>query len=1095
MNALMIHALMIHALMIHALMIHALMIHALPTLLLGFLIKSTLLLLAAWAAGCLLRRASAATRHLIWSVALGGVLLLPALSLSLPRWNVAWSHVSAATPPAPIAAPQPLPLPLAPADAPAVSQAAPSSVPASKEAENPPVVAPVPRIVPIPRAGRRFWTFTRLLGVGLFVWLIGLLSVLCRLAVGLSRLARIAHHSIPLKHGEFQMAEDVRGAIGLRRPVRFLRASESCGIAVPVTWGAVRPVVLLPTQSSVWSDDCLRAALLHEMAHVLRWDWATQLMARLACALCWWHPLIWWAARQAREESERACDDLVLGMGMKAADYAQRLVEVVRSMPAGTSSPTVAIAMSQPSELEGRLHAVLDGKKNRGGAGRGQTVFVFLTALVLALPLAALRLRAQTAVSGRVDAGVTVRESEGATQYIGPASYKAVYPNGLVFEMVRHGADPALTASGYRATLPNGYTAEVLGVAREVNRNGKWAFTRGPWWGPDGKPLPRPPIQQDLQWRKGPISVTDGAAPTYVATHITPPAGLPITGDTSDPSWFGIDEELIGPISRAWPWSYNLPSTNVKTSSLDAVFTKDAHTCTLRCAIAAGPWNTVATLPFRLTPHSVRRTATRPIQFSEDARVKLDDRPALIYQDAAGRLQVDYFLGRDGLLGHVARRVVAVYTSGQTVVPQQTATGVFGTPIVSLAFPGGSPASQYGTNIDLSRVKEFHLQTRPFQTVEFRGIHLQPSGPPSLRYAATSPPRSASRSSVVEIKTLNPRQVTVAASHVTQVSGGATMLGGRVRIVLGNAKPSAAGHGGRPLAVRRTRAGILIRSGKPRTQMEIPFRPDGSVSYSPKSRTLTFTDTAGVALTITGASYTFADDVRHTTTIIDGDSQANTIEGGQAPAVPAAPAVGSTGLNFQGHPVIVVDPGHGGQDTGAVGAGRVPEKSLSLEIAQHLRAELERRGAVVFLTRDGDTYPPSTERVRFAAQRRADYFVSLHCDVWTAKPSQVRQYQNARATGTFVYYHGQDPKEHRLAHSISLMIGQATDLTPNTVASDTTRFLTGFYVLREAHMPAVLVECGYINNPQELARLRDPREQQRLAQGIAAGLAAFQIQD
>ena len=96
--------------------------------------------------------------------------------------------------------------------------------------------------------------------------------------------------------------------------------------------------------------------------------------------------------------------------------------------------------------------------------------------------------------------------------------------------------------------------------------------------------------------------------------------------------------------------------------------------------------------------------------------------------------------------------------------------------------------------------------------------------------------------------------------------------------------------------------------------------------------------------------------------------------------------------------------------------------------------------------------------------------------------------------GTQVYYHGQDPKELLLAQSISLLIGQATDFSPNLLASNATRFLKGFYVLREAHMSAVLIECGYMNNPQELHRLRDPREQQRLAHGTAAGLAAFQVQ-
>ena len=385
----------------------ALTIHSLPTLLLGSLIKSTFLLLAAWAVSYLLRRASAATRHLVWSVALGGVLLLPLLSLSLPQWKVAWGHASAA---APMAAPQAPLLPLAPTDAPAVSQVAPPSAPASEKSEGLPAVTAVSWAVPVPTSGHQFPTVTYALGIGLFAWLIGLLSVLCQLFVGLSRLARTERRSLPLEHAELRLAEDVRGRMGLRRPVRFLRATEANTIAVPVTWGVFRPVVLLPAQSSAWSEDCLRAALLHELAHVQRWDWPTQLMGRLACALYWWHPLVWWATRQAREESERACDDLVLGVGMKATDYAQRLVEVVRSMPEGAPSRTVAIAMAQPSEVEGRVRAVLAKERERGPvARRGVAAVLTVVALVL-LPLASLRMavQAQQADDGSILTGTVV---------------------------------------------------------------------------------------------------------------------------------------------------------------------------------------------------------------------------------------------------------------------------------------------------------------------------------------------------------------------------------------------------------------------------------------------------------------------------------------------------------------------------------------------------------------------------------------------------------------------------------------------------------------------------------------------------------------
>ncbi len=159
------------------------------------------------------------------------------------------------------------------------------------------------------------------------------------------------------------------------------------------------------------------------------------------------------------------------------------------------------------------------------------------------------------------------------------------------------------------------------------------------------------------------------------------------------------------------------------------------------------------------------------------------------------------------------------------------------------------------------------------------------------------------------------------------------------------------------------------------------------------------------------------------------------------------------------------------------------EKSLNLAIAERLRAELEQRGAEVYMTREGDTFPDLRQRVRFANAKHADYLISVHCD---ASPDPA--YGTADSG---VYYHGKELKGRCLAESVGQGLRQATDKSSGVV-SDLTRFYSGFYVLREAHMPSVLVECGNMTHPSDLARLRDPKEQQRIAEGIAAGLSAFQ---
>jgi beta-lactamase regulating signal transducer with metallopeptidase domain len=105
--------------------------------------------------------------------------------------------------------------------------------------------------------------------------------------------------------------------------------------------------------------------LLHELAHVKRWDWLTQLAARLACALYWWHPLAWVAARRLREERELACDDLVLAHGTVASTYAADLLEIARVFRVSPASALAGVAMARRSQLAGRLLAVLDAARSR----------------------------------------------------------------------------------------------------------------------------------------------------------------------------------------------------------------------------------------------------------------------------------------------------------------------------------------------------------------------------------------------------------------------------------------------------------------------------------------------------------------------------------------------------------------------------------------------------------------------------------------------------------------------------------------------------------------------------------------------------------
>jgi TonB family protein len=158
---------------------------------------------------------------------------------------------------------------------------------------------------------------------------------------------------------------------------------------MPVTWGVFAPRVLLPDAARGWSDEQLDAVLVHELSHVERGDMVSHLATRTAMAVWWWHPLMWGAARRARFERERACDDLVLAMGTRASDYAENLVAFVSSLRSPVAPPAT-LAMARRSQLEGRVMAILQSGVNRRGVSQSGILTAMLV-MVLVWPLAAAR--------------------------------------------------------------------------------------------------------------------------------------------------------------------------------------------------------------------------------------------------------------------------------------------------------------------------------------------------------------------------------------------------------------------------------------------------------------------------------------------------------------------------------------------------------------------------------------------------------------------------------------------------------------------------------------------------------------------------------
>jgi beta-lactamase regulating signal transducer with metallopeptidase domain len=336
------------------------------------MIKSAIVLAVAACIAGLLRRQSAALRHAIWTAGLLGALLVPLCSVTLPAWQngfVGWAEHF-------FRAPSLSETSSGPTAASPLQPTVPD-LPPGENGHSSAIAAPAP-------AGD--WS---ILKITTALWIVGAALGMLLMLLGAVRLAWVAIRSEPVTDPRWlRLAEEVRRALGFRRPVRLLQSPSGHFLG---TWGILVPRVLLPSSAGEWTDDRAWMVLGHELAHIKRHDWVVQVLAEAARAIYWFNPVFWMAYSWLRRESEQACDDTVIRLGAGGPQYAEELLELARSLRSENRMRSPILAMAQPSHLERRLVAVLDPALNRLAATPWSVIVVALAAVGLTLPLAAVR--------------------------------------------------------------------------------------------------------------------------------------------------------------------------------------------------------------------------------------------------------------------------------------------------------------------------------------------------------------------------------------------------------------------------------------------------------------------------------------------------------------------------------------------------------------------------------------------------------------------------------------------------------------------------------------------------------------------------------
>ncbi|HOA80300.1 MAG TPA: N-acetylmuramoyl-L-alanine amidase CwlD [Defluviitaleaceae bacterium] len=186
--------------------------------------------------------------------------------------------------------------------------------------------------------------------------------------------------------------------------------------------------------------------------------------------------------------------------------------------------------------------------------------------------------------------------------------------------------------------------------------------------------------------------------------------------------------------------------------------------------------------------------------------------------------------------------------------------------------------------------------------------------------------------------------------------------------------------------------------------------------------------------------------------------------------------------------VIIIDPGHGGFDPGKMGINGAHEKDINLAIALKLQAYLEQSGAYVVITRNTDeglNEEGDTNKKRSDMRKRKELINSSEGDILIS--IHQNSFPESKYKGAQVFYHGHSTEGERLAKEIQKQLKEFVD--PNNKRE--AKANTDYYVLKTTNIPAVIVECGFLTNPEEEANLNNEIYQEKVAWAIYVAIVEY----